>query len=159
MDKKLVDLLEDQINKELWSAYLYYDIAEYYQAKSLDGYHKHFEAQAKEEIEHAEKIAEFLHDRDIPFSMKAIAAPSEKFNDLREPLVFQLEHEKLVTSLIHNIYNEAVKLNDLAVKNFMEWFISEQVEEEKHSKEMIDKFDLYGKDGSGLYHLNKELSK
>lgn len=160
MDKKLQTLIEDQINKELWSAYIYFDMAEYYRAKSLDGFHKWFEAQAKEEFEHAEKFAEFLQDLEVPFRLKAIAEPGKEYKDIREPLVYQCEHEALVTSLINNIHKVAVELGDSKVTNFIQWFIAEQMEEEKTAKELLSKYDLFGKDGGlGLYELDKELGK
>lgn len=157
MEESLRLLMEDQVNKELWSAYLYLDIAEYYRAKGMDGLHSWFEAQAREEVEHAEKFMEFLHDCDVAFVLKPIEAPHKTFKDLREPLVFQLEHEKLVTSLIKNIQSVAHKLDDVTVMNFMNWFISEQFEEEKHSKELIEKYDLLCDTGLGLFEFDKSL--
>ena len=159
MEKRLQELLEDQANKELWSAYLYLDIAEFYRAKGFDGLHSWFEHQAQEEIEHAEKFMEFLHDSDVPFRLKPIDAPVEKFDDLKAPLLFQLKHEKLVTSLIMNIYEEALKEHDHMVTRFLDWFIDEQFEEEKHSKELIDRYELLCDSGLGLAKFDKELKE
>ena len=160
MDKQLRDLIEDQINKELWSAYIYLDMAEFYQAKGLHGLHAWFEKQAKEEVEHAEKFMEFLHDRDESFRLKPIEAPNKVYKDLREPLAYQLEHEKLVTSLILAIYNKAKEVGDPIVSHFMAWYVNEQVEEEGHSKELLDQFDLFAKDGGlGLHEFDKDCGK
>ena len=160
IDKKLIDLMEDQINKELYSAYLYYDIAEYYRSKGLDGFHKRFEDQAREEIEHAEKFAEYLHDNDVAFKLKTIAAPENDFKNLREPLVLQNTHEKYVTSLIHQLYDCAEKVGDTATKHFLGWYVNEQIEEEKTAKDLLEQYDLYAKDGGiGLYQVNKDLLK
>ena len=160
MDKQLHDLIEDQINKELWSAYISLDMAEYYQAKGLHGLHAWFEKQAKEEVEHAEKFMEFLHDRDESFSLKPIAAPGKVYKDLREPLVYQIEHEKLVTSLILAIYNKAKEVGDVLVEHFMSWYVNEQLEEESHSKELLDQYDLFAKDGGlGLREFDKDCEK
>ena len=159
MQEKLRLMIEDQINKELWSAYLYYGVAEYYQSKGLDGFHKYFEHQALEEVEHAEKFCEFLQDRGLDFEFKPIEPLKQKFKDLREPLVFQLEHEKVVTSLIEALFNEAQAENDLLTKKFLSWYLEEQLEEETRSQKLIDDFDLYATDGAGLYILNKNLGK
>ncbi len=159
MTKKTIKLIEEQINKELYSAYLYYDIAEYYRAKGLDGLHTHFEAQAQEEIEHAEKFAEYLHDMEVSFKLLPIDAPDNDFKDLREPLALQVTHEKYVTELICGIEKQAEKDGDSQTKNFIQWYVTEQMEEEKHSKEMLDKYDLFAKDGGyALYMYDKEFA-
>lgn len=160
MTKDLLKLIEVQINKELYSAYLYFDIAEFYRSKGLDGLHAHFERQAQEEIEHAEKFAEFLHDMGEKFKLLPIDAPNNNFKSLREPLALQLEHEKYVTSLIEKIEAQAEKDKDSKARNFIAWYVAEQMEEEKHSSEMLDKYDLFAKDGGyGLYMYDKEYFK
>ncbi len=159
MQEKLRLMIEEQINKELWSAYLYYGVAEYYQSKGLDGFHKYFEHQALEEVEHAEKFCEFLHDRGLEFELKPLEPLKEKFKDFREPLVFQVEHERLVTSLIEALFNEAQAENDLLTKKFLSWYLDEQLEEEARSEKLLNDYDLYAKDGAGLYILNKNLGK
>ena len=83
----------------------------------------------------------------------------EKFDDLKAPLLFQLKHEKLVTSLIMNIYEEALKEHDHMVTRFLDWFIDEQFEEEKHSKELIDRYELLCDSGLGLAKFDKELKE
>ena len=159
MTEKLRLMMEDQINKELWSAYIYLEIAEFYKSKGLEGYHIYFEEQAKEEVEHAEKFMNYMQDRDLSFVFKPIQPLNHKFNDLREPLVFQLEHERLVTSLIEALFKQADLDDDFLTKKFLSWFLEEQLEEEARSKGLIDEFDLFGKDGSGLYKLNKKMGK
>ena len=118
MTEKLRLMMEDQINKELWSAYIYYAIAEYYRSKGLNGFHDYFEAQAKEEMEHAEKFCDYMQDRDMEFKFKEIPALDLKFEGLREPLVFQLEHEKLVTSLIEKLFKQADDDEDFLSKKY-----------------------------------------
>lgn len=160
MNKELTELIENQINKELWSAYLYLDVAEYYRSKGFDGLHKYFEAQAKEEVEHAEKFMEFLHDEDISFELKLIEGPKNHFKDLREPLVFQIEHEKVVTSLIYKIYDKAVEVKDHRVSEFLRWYINEQTEEEKTAKDLLDRYDLLSTSGGiGLLKFDKSLKR
>lgn len=158
MDNKLHDLIEDQINKELWSAYFYYDIAEYYRSKNLDGFAARFKHQAHEEVEHADKFVNFLQDLEIPFVLKAVPGPEEKFKDFRDPLLFQVKHEAYVTSLIYGIYNRAYDVKDLGVQNFIQRYIAEQLEEEKTAKDLLAKFDLIAKDGGiAVYQFDKDL--
>lgn len=160
MEKKVYELINEQINKELYSAYAYYAVAEYYRAKGLHGFHTWFEKQAQEEIEHAEKFSEYLQDNGLKVVLKSIEVLNEEFKDLRDPLLFQIKHESYVTSLIHAIYAEVSKGDDYATANFLDWFIEEQREEEKNARDLLIKFDLFAKEGGlGLYELDKELGK
>lgn len=160
MDKKLYDLIINQINKELYSAYAYYAVAEFYREKGLNGFHSWFEKQAHEELEHAERFSEYLQDNGEKVTFKAIDALDEQFSDLRAPLLFQIKHEAYVTSLINAIYQRASEINDYAASNFLDWFIAEQMEEEKHSRELLIQYDLFAKDGgAGLFKLDHELSE
>lgn len=112
MEKHVFELLNDQINKELYSAYLYLDIANYYDDKGLDGFANWYEIQAKEEMDHAMLIYHYLHNNDQSVTLKEIAKPDKIFTDLMGPLKIALEHEKYVTSLINNIYAAAQGVND-----------------------------------------------
>ncbi|MCR5491079.1 MAG: ferritin [Bacilli bacterium] len=159
MNKELLGLIEDQINKELWSAYIYYDMAEYYEGQGLHGLHAWFAAQAKEEVEHANKFCKFLQDLGESFSMKAIPAPGKTYKDLREPLAYQVEHEALVTGLILNIYRKAKDVGDISTSHFMSWYVNEQLEEESTAKDMLGQYDLYAAQGGlGLHLFDKEIA-
>ncbi len=157
MDKKVTQLLNDQINKEFYSAYLYLDIANYYDDKGLDGFANWYEIQAKEEEDHAMLFYKYLHNNDISVTLEAIAKPDKTYTDLMGPLEAALEHEKYVTSLINTIYAAAVAANDYRTTQFLDWFIKEQGEEEKNSTDQITKMKLYGDDARSLYMLNSEL--
>ncbi len=157
MDNTVTKLLNDQINKELYSAYLYLDIANYYDAKGLDGFANWYEIQAKEEEDHAMLFYKYLHNNDIPVTLEAIAKPDKVFNNIMDPLNAALAHEKYVTSLINDIYAAAIKANDYRTTQFLDWFIKEQGEEEKNSQDQITKMELYGDDSRSLYMLNSEL--
>ena len=157
MDKKVKDLLNDQITKEFYSAYLYLDIANFYADKGLDGFAHYYEVQAKEEEEHAMKFYAFLHDNNEKVKLGAIDAPNTAFKSLKAPLAAALKHEIYVTDLINKIYAAADKVNDYRTKNFLGWFIEEQCEEEKNAQEIVDKMDLFGDDKQALYLLDKEL--
>ena len=157
MDTKVSALLNDQINKELYSAYLYLDMANYYSEKGLDGFANWYEIQAKEEQDHAMLMYQYLHNNNQKVTLRAIAKPDKVFNSIMDPLKMALEHEEYVTSLINTIYAAADEVNDYRTKQFLDWFIKEQGEEEKNSNDMITKMELFGGDAKGLYMLNSEL--
>ena len=158
MEKSVSALLNDQINKEMYSAYLYLDIANYYERKGLDGFANWYEIQAKEEMDHALLFYRYLQNNDEVVTFEAIAKPDKVFTDIMSPLKAALEHEKYVTSLINNIYAEAIKVNDFRTTQFLDWFIKEQGEEEKNSSDQITKMELFGDDARSLYMLNSELA-
>ena len=157
MDANVSALLNEQINKELYSAYLYLDMANFYNEKGLDGYSNWYEIQAKEEQDHAMLIYQYLHNNNQKVTLEAIAKPDKVFNTLMDPLKMALEHEEYVTSLINNIYAAADEVNDYRTKQFLDWFVKEQGEEEKNSNDMITKMELFGGDAKGLYMLNSVL--
>ena len=158
MDQKVAYLLNDQINKEFYSAYLYLDMANFYSRKGLDGFANWYEIQAKEEQDHAMLMYQYLHNNDVAVTLEAIAKPDKVFSTLMDPLKVGLEHEKYVTSLINNIYSAAVAVNDFRTTQFLDWFIKEQGEEEKNSTDLITKMELFGDDARSLYMLNSELA-
>ena len=159
MDGKVSQLLNDQINKEFYSAYLYLDMANFYSAKGLDGFANWYEIQAKEEQDHAMLMYQYLHNNGEPVTLGAIAKPDKVFEGLMDPLKAGLEHEKYVTSLINTIYAAAIAVNDYRTTQFLDWFIKEQGEEEKNSQDLITKMELFGNDARSLYMLNSELSQ
>lgn len=158
MNKKVAELLNTQINKELYSAYLYLDIANFYSKKGLDGFANWYEIQAKEEQDHAMLIYRYLHNNGEDVTLEAIAKPDKSFETLMDPLKVGFEHEKYVTSLINEIYGAAQEVNDFRTTQFLDWFIKEQGEEEKNSMDQITKMELFGNDARSLYMLNSELA-
>lgn len=157
MNKNVSELLNDQINKEFYSAYLYLDMANFYSEKGLDGFSNWFEVQAKEEQSHAMLIYHYLHNNGEKVMLMAVGKPDKEYKDISEPLKAALEHEKYVTSLINNIYAAAQEDKDYRTTQFLDWFIKEQGEEEKNSSDLITKMELFGGDSKGLYMLNSEL--
>ncbi len=157
MDKKVAGLLNDQINKELYSAYLYLDMANFYSGKGLDGFASWYEIQAKEEQDHAMLIYRYLHNDNEEVTLEAVAKPDKTFTTLLDPLTAGLAHEQYVTSLINNIYAAAQEVKDFRTTQFLDWFIKEQGEEEKNSSDQITKTELFGDDARSLYMLNEEL--
>ena len=158
MNEKVSTLLNEQVNKEFYSAYLYLDMANFYTQKGLDGFANWYEIQAKEEQDHAMLMYQYLQNNGEKVTLEAIAKPDKKFETLMDPLTAGLEHEKYVTSLINNIYAAAVEVNDYRTTQFLDWFIKEQGEEEKNSMDLITKMELFGDDARSLYMLNSELA-
>ena len=158
MDKKVAQLLNEQVNKEFYSAYLYLDMANFYDDKGLDGFANWFEIQAKEEQDHALLIYKYLHNNSEPVTLDAIAKPDKAFKTLTDPLTAALEHEKYVTAQINAIYAAATAVNDYRTVQFLDWFVKEQGEEEKNSSDLITKMELFGDDARSLYLLNSELA-
>lgn len=159
ISKKLAALINEQINAELYSAYLYQDIANYYYAEKLIGFSKWFDKQAEEELEHAKKFIEYLRENGHAVVLKDVKAPKNAFKTIRDGLALQLTHEEAVTALIYKIMDQAVEDKDYRSQNFLKWYVDEQTEEEAHSHELLEKFDLYGSDVAILYKLDKELGE
>lgn len=158
MEQKVIELLNNQVNKELYSAYLYLDMANFYSAKGLDGFANWFEIQAKEEQDHAMLFYQYLHNNSQTVTLEAIDKPDKTFTELADPLKAALVHECYVTSLINTIYAAAQEVNDFRTVQFLDWFIKEQGEEEKNTSDLITKMELFGADAKGLYMLNSELA-
>lgn len=156
LDKQVVTLLNDQINKELYSAYLYLYFADFYEDKGLSGFANWYTIQAQEERDHALLFYRYLKNNNEKVALEAVAKPDKKLESLMDPLKAGLEHEEYVTSLIHDIYASAQKVNDFRTLQFLDWFVKEQGEEETNANDMITKMELFGSDPKGLYMLDSE---
>ena len=157
MDKKVAMLINEQINNEFYSAYLYLDFANYYASVGLDGFENWYRIQAQEERDHAMLFYQYLQNNGEKVTLEAIAKPNHVLENHMDPLVAGLEHEQYVTSLINNIYEAAFDVKDFRTMQLLDWFVKEQGEEEKNASDMITKMELFGKDAKGLYMLNSEL--
>ena len=157
MNAKVHELLNDQINKELYSAYLYLDFSNYFEEAGLDGFANWYYIQAQEERDHAMLFYKYLQNENMKVTLKAIDKPDKALTSHMAVLEAGLEHEKLVTSLINNIYAEAYEARDFRTMQFLDWFVKEQGEEETNANDMITKMELFGTDVKGLYMLNQEL--
>jgi len=157
--KNLQDALNEQINKELYSGYLYLGMSAHLAEANLPGFANWMRVQFKEEQAHAIKLFEYLLDRGGRVTLKAIAAPPATFGS---PLaVFQqvLEHEKKVTGLIHQLYELAEKEKDHALAGELQWFIKEQVEEEKTATDIVENLKRAGAQVSALMFLDGRLGQ
>lgn len=159
MDAKVVKLLNEQINKELYSAYLYLDMANYYIDQDLDGFGNWYTIQAQEERDHAMLFLKYMQNNSLKVTLEAIDKPDKVFDSPLAPLEAGLEHEKYVTSLINDIYDAAYSVKDFRTMQFLDWFVKEQGEEEQNADSLIKKYQLFGNDPKGLYLLNQELSQ
>lgn len=157
LDRNVAKLLNEQVNKELFSAYLYLDIANYYADQNLDGYENWFFVQTQEERDHALLFRQYLINNAEPVILTEIAAPNMVYADFRQPLTKSLEHEQFVTASINTIYDAANRVKDFRTIQFLDWFVKEQGEEEKNADNNIKKYDLFGKDPKGLYMLDAEM--
>ncbi len=157
LSEKVKTLLNEQINKELYSAYLYLEFSNYYQEEGLEGFANWYYVQAQEERDHAMLMLKYLQNNSCHITLEAIEKPDKVMKSLKDPLVFGLEHEQYVTSLIHNIYDAAHEDKDYRTMQFLDWFVKEQGEEEKNSEDMIRKYELFGTDPRSLYLLDSEL--
>ena len=158
MNNKIQKSINDQINAEMYSAYLYLAMGAYFDASSLTGFANWMKVQAQEEMSHAMKFYNFVYERGGKVELGAIEKPSADFKSPLDVMKEVLAHEKIVTGLIHNLYELATKEKDYAFQSFLKWFIDEQVEEEGNASDLIEKLQLAGEKGPGLFMMDKELA-
>ena len=158
MDKTVHKLLNQQINKEFYSAYLYLEFSNYFKSKGLDGFANWYMIQVEEEVAHAKILRRYLLDNDCKVTLEAIAKPETSFADDVEPLKAALKHEQYVTASINECYAAAAEVRDYRSMKMLDWFIEEQGEEEANASEMITNMELFGKDCHGLYDLDREYA-
>ncbi len=158
MNKKIEEAINAQINAELWSAYLYLSMAANFHAEGFGGIANWFEVQFKEEQDHATILYNYLISRGGRVELKAIDAVPTSWDSPLDAFESTLEHEKEVTKMINDINALAMKENDYATQNRMQWFIDEQVEEEDSARKLIDSLKMIKDNGFGLYMFDKELA-
>ena len=151
-------LINEQINKEFYSAYLYLNFSAYYQEKGLDGFAHWYNVQAQEERDHAMLFLQYLQNNGGKVTLEAIAKPEFEADSNLAVLQAGLAHEQYVTGLIHTIYDAAYGVKDFRTMQFLDWFVKEQGEEEKNAEDLIKKMELFGSDPKGLYMLDQELA-
>ena len=158
MDAKVHQLLNQQINKEFYSAYLYLDFSNYCKARGLDGFANWYMIQAQEERDHALLFYAYLQNENQAVTLDAIAKPDNVFEGHMDVLKAGLAHEEYVTALINDIYSAAYEVRDFRTMQFLDWFVKEQGEEETNANDLISKMELFGSDPKSLYMLNQELA-
>ena len=158
LDAKVAELLNTQINKEFYSAYLYLDFSNYYMEQGLEGFGNWYKIQAQEERDHAMLFMQYLQNNGCKVTLEAIDKPDRELKGFADPLHAGYEHEQYVTSLIHMIYEAAGQAKDFRTMQFLDWFVKEQGEEEDNANDLISKMELFGSDPKSLYMLNSELA-
>jgi ferritin len=159
LDQKIQDALNDQINAELYSAYLYYSMAAYFESISLKGFSHWMRVQALEEMTHVQKIFSYIYDRGGDVELKPIEAPPARWDSPLAAFEESYAHEMKVTALINKLMDLAVAASDHASSNFLQWFVAEQVEEEASADEVVQKLRLVDKTEGGLFLLDQEMDK
>ncbi len=157
LNQKVAELLNTQVNKEFYSAYLYLHFANFYTEQGLGGFANWYQIQAQEERDHALLFVKYLQNNDCPVVYEAIEKPAAELHDKMDPLAAGLAHEQYVTSLIHTIYEAAYEVRDFRTMQFLDWFVKEQGEEETNASDLVKKMELFGGDSKGLYMLDSEL--
>lgn len=157
ISKKIQTALNDQLNKEFHSAYIYLGMSAYASANSFNGCAKWFNMQYQEEITHAMKLFRYLEDQDANIKLMDIKAVNIKSESILEVFKEAYAHEQKMTNSLNNLSDMAMKDKDHATYNLLQWYVNEQVEEEAMFSEIIDKFTMVGNDGYGLYSIDKEL--
>lgn len=153
------DLINNQINAELYSSYLYLSMSAWCTKETWNGFAHWLRLQAQEELEHAMKFYDYLNERGGTVKLAAIDAPKAEWKD---PLTLFREvyaHEQKVTQMINTMMAEAIKQKDYASEIMLQWFVSEQVEEEANASEIVAKLEKIGDSTGGLFQLDHHLGK
>jgi ferritin len=157
LSTKLQAALNDQINKELYSAYLYLGMSAWCEGANLPGAAHWLQAQAQEEQSHAMKFYGFVHDRGSKVTLEAIAKPEQEYTSLLDLFEQVLEHERKVTALIDGLYKTALAESDYPAQVVLQWFINEQVEEEKNATMIVETLKMVGTQGASLFMVDRQL--
>lgn len=157
LNEKVAVLVNEQINHELYSAYLYLDFSNYFYDLGLEGFGSWFKIQAQEERDHAMLFVQYLQNNGEKINLAAIQSPSVEKVNIEAVLQAQLKHEQFITGLIHNMYDVAMNVKDFRTVQFLDWFVKEQAEEEMNVDNIIKKYELFGGDKKSLYMLDNEL--
>lgn len=158
LNSSLEKALNEQINKELFSEYLYLSMTAHFYSIDLDGFANWFDIQAKEEHDHAMKIFNFVHEKGGKVTLDKIDKPQTEFNSVEEIMALTLEHEEKVTKSINELMDLAIKENDHSVKSFLQWFVDEQVEEEATASKLLNKVKRVGENSQGIFMIDNELA-
>ena len=159
LSKKIENALNEQMKYEYYSSYLYLAMSAYCDSQNMPGFASWMRKQSGEEMAHALKLYDFILNRDGNIKLKSIPEPPQKYTSLEKIFKQVYEHEIHVTGLINKLYELALKENDHATSVELQWFIQEQVEEERSSKDIWEKLKLVGTNSSALLILDRDLSE
>jgi ferritin len=153
------EAMNEQIKNELFSAYQYLSMAAYCESENLPGFAQWMRAQSREEMEHAMKFYDFILERNGRVALRALDGPLVEFGSPLEVFEQALEHERRVTAMIDDLYALAVSENDYASQTFLQWFVTEQVEEEKNAGDVVETLKMVGDKSEALFLLDRELGQ
>lgn len=159
MDKKLQKAFNDQIRNEFYSAYLYLAMAAYCETKNFPGFSHWLKVQYREELGHAMKMFEFLVDRGARAALQPIPQPPDDFASAQDIFEKTLEHEQKITRLIYDLVSTARDVKDTSAEVFLQWFITEQVEEEKTAAYILNTIKMIKPDSAAVIMLDRELAR
>lgn len=159
INEKMQDAINEQINAEIFSAYLYLSMSAWFEANAMGGFANWMRVQYQEEMAHAMRFFTFVNDRGGRVILKAIDAPKTEWGSVIEIFEETLEHERHVTALIHKLVDLSIELGDHATNQMLQWFVEEQVEEEASAETLLDELRLIGDAKSGLFMMNRELGQ
>jgi ferritin len=157
LGEKTQKALNGQINAELYSSYLYLAMSAYFESVGLGGFSKWMQAQAQEELSHAMKFYHYVNERGGRVVLEAVEAPPSEWESPLAVFEATFRHEQKVTGLINDLVNLAMEEKDHATNSFLQWFVTEQVEEEATASEVVNKLKLMGDAPGGLFMLDREL--
>jgi ferritin len=157
MKKKVLKVLNEQVNHELYSAYVYLSMSAHCASNNLGGFANWLKHQSEEEADHAMKIYNHILERGEKVTLLAIDQPPKEFKSPLQIFEDVLKHERKVTSLIHTCYETAVAENDYPAQIMLQWFIEEQVEEEQQAEEIVEQLKMAGESGTALLMMDKAL--
>ncbi len=159
ISNKMEKALNEQLNAELFSSYLYLSMAAYFEAKNWRGFANWMKKQSKEEYEHAMKFFEFINEVGKKVTLDKIEKPKLEWNSPLEAFEEALKHEEYITKRINDLVNLAIEEKDHATNNFLQWFVKEQVEEVSSVQKIVDTMKLIGEHAGSLFMLDHELGK
>lgn len=159
LNKKIEKAFNEQMNAEMYSAYLYLSMGAYFQSVGMPGFANWMRVQAQEEMVHAMKFFDHINERGGRVTLKAIDGPPTEWDSAVAVFEHVYEHEQKVTGLINNLVNLAIEEKDHASRSFLQWFVDEQVEEEDSASTVLDRLKLIGDSGNGLFMMDGELGQ
>ena len=159
LNKRIEEELNKQINAEIWSAYLYLSMSAYFENKNLSGFANWMRVQYQEELTHALKILDYVNERGGRVILQPVEEVKTEWRDTVEVFEDTLKHEQHVTGLINNLVNVAIEEKDHATNNMLQWFVSEQVEEEAAANEILQQLKMLQGKEEGVFMLDRELKQ
>ncbi|MBN8545255.1 MAG: ferritin [Ignavibacteria bacterium] len=159
LSEKMEKALNEQINKEMFSSYLYLSLATYYESINLSGFAAYFKVQASEEYAHAMKIFDHVHTRGGKVTLEAIAKPQSEWNGALDGLKAAFEHEQYISKSIFSLVELAHELKDYSTNTFLNWFVEEQIEEEESALAVVTKLEMIGESKNSLYLFDRDMGK